>query len=318
MVILMVALLYPFASAVHFWQILLFHHLTVMFFLVALGLFLQVTWSPRRRGRNVVLYGIPSLAFFWLSLDLIEHAILMPLLFAYLALYNTNGRSILLRFNKFWSFSVGFALCYCLVSLAFMVLFLRSGHPALSFLSPSHSARFGEWASVAHIPQVIVAGVVVGVNTILFFTGALLANSIGYLGYPLITVVDHALVLVAEAKHWAVGVCLVSLLGSPGLYFLRPRQDGLPDRNRGPTGFLLTVGLLWALLVYLPISTSFAYPRVVGQLFEDQPEYALLLSWHIADELAPKLRQRGLHRPSAGTSGVTLVSPAALAGMRVG
>jgi hypothetical protein len=30
-----------------------------------------------------------------------------------------------------------------------------------------------------------------------------------------------------------------------------------------------------------------------SRLFEDQPEYALLLSWHIADELAPKLRQRG-------------------------
>lgn len=28
-------------------------------------------------------------------------------------------------------------------------------------------------------------------------------------------------------------------------------------------------------------------------LFSDQPEYALLLSWHIADELAPKLRQKG-------------------------
>jgi 2-polyprenyl-3-methyl-5-hydroxy-6-metoxy-1,4-benzoquinol methylase len=28
-------------------------------------------------------------------------------------------------------------------------------------------------------------------------------------------------------------------------------------------------------------------------LFEDQPEYALLFSWHIADELMPKLRQKG-------------------------
>ncbi len=30
-----------------------------------------------------------------------------------------------------------------------------------------------------------------------------------------------------------------------------------------------------------------------SRLFDDQPEYALLLSWHIADELAPKLRQKG-------------------------
>jgi 2-polyprenyl-3-methyl-5-hydroxy-6-metoxy-1,4-benzoquinol methylase len=30
-----------------------------------------------------------------------------------------------------------------------------------------------------------------------------------------------------------------------------------------------------------------------AKLFEDQPEYALLLSWHIGDELAPKLRRLG-------------------------
>jgi hypothetical protein len=30
-----------------------------------------------------------------------------------------------------------------------------------------------------------------------------------------------------------------------------------------------------------------------SKLFSDQPEYALLFSWHIADELVPKLRQKG-------------------------
>ena len=30
-----------------------------------------------------------------------------------------------------------------------------------------------------------------------------------------------------------------------------------------------------------------------AKLFSDQPEYALLFSWHIADELVPKLRQKG-------------------------
>jgi SAM-dependent methyltransferase len=30
-----------------------------------------------------------------------------------------------------------------------------------------------------------------------------------------------------------------------------------------------------------------------SKLFEDQPDYALLLSWHIADELAPKLKAKG-------------------------
>ena len=30
-----------------------------------------------------------------------------------------------------------------------------------------------------------------------------------------------------------------------------------------------------------------------SRLFADQPEYALLLSWHIAEELIPKLRDKG-------------------------
>ena len=30
-----------------------------------------------------------------------------------------------------------------------------------------------------------------------------------------------------------------------------------------------------------------------SKLYEDQPEYAMLLSWHIAEELMPKIRQKG-------------------------
>jgi len=30
-----------------------------------------------------------------------------------------------------------------------------------------------------------------------------------------------------------------------------------------------------------------------SKLFADQPEYALLFSWHIADELIPKLKEKG-------------------------
>ncbi len=32
-----------------------------------------------------------------------------------------------------------------------------------------------------------------------------------------------------------------------------------------------------------------------ARLYEEQPEYVLLLSWHIADELIPKLREKGYH-----------------------
>jgi hypothetical protein len=30
-----------------------------------------------------------------------------------------------------------------------------------------------------------------------------------------------------------------------------------------------------------------------SRLYQDQPAYALLLSWHIADELIPKLKEKG-------------------------
>jgi hypothetical protein len=30
-----------------------------------------------------------------------------------------------------------------------------------------------------------------------------------------------------------------------------------------------------------------------SKLVEDQPEYAILFSWHIADELIPKLKEKG-------------------------
>src|SRR5438093_8025216 len=33
-----------------------------------------------------------------------------------------------------------------------------------------------------------------------------------------------------------------------------------------------------------------------SKLMADQPEYALLFSWHIADELVPKLKQKGYKR----------------------
>ena len=36
-----------------------------------------------------------------------------------------------------------------------------------------------------------------------------------------------------------------------------------------------------------------------SRLYEDQPEYALLFSWHIADELAPKIRHKGFKETSS-------------------
>jgi len=49
-----------------------------------------------------------------------------------------------------------------------------------------------------------------------------------------------------------------------------------------------------------------------ARLFEDQPEYALLLSWHIADELMPKLTARGFR----GSFVVPLPEPRVVGGTR--
>jgi hypothetical protein len=48
-----------------------------------------------------------------------------------------------------------------------------------------------------------------------------------------------------------------------------------------------------------------------AKLFEDQPEYALLLSWHIADELMPKLTERGF----AGRYIIPLAEPRVVEGV---
>ena len=43
-----------------------------------------------------------------------------------------------------------------------------------------------------------------------------------------------------------------------------------------------------------------------ARLFDEQPEYALLLAWHIADELAPKLKANGFRGDFIVTRGVIL------------
>jgi len=272
--ILFFALLYPFASSAHFWQIHILHHLAILFFFVSLALFLCASWSRDCRSWDLLLYGLTGLGSYWLSLSFMEHAILMPLLFLYLALYNSNERSVLLLFKKLWSPSVVLAVCYCAVSLVF-ALTIFPGHSRLTFLSPTNLGRFSEWASWLHIPLATLMGLVVGINVILFFAGAVLANSVGYLGYPLMAVLDNTAVLGDEMKHWGLGIGLVALLGAWGFYVSRFRPADESKRDTVPDAFLVLAGLLWALLAYLPMSISFAYPRVVGQIADRVNSLAL-------------------------------------------
>ena len=74
--------------------------------------------------------------------------------------------------------------------------------------------------------------------------------------------------------------------------------------RRGPAPLINYAGLDDAILdCVLEIAGSYKIGKYIpgtlipvldeSKLFDDQPEYALLLSWHIADELIPKLRSRG-------------------------
>lgn len=283
--ILMVAVLYPFTSSGHFWQASLVHHLAAMFFLISFALFLRACWFSVCRARDFILLGVPGLICFWLSLSLMEHATLLPLLLLYLALYKTNGRSALLKFTTFWSPAVGLALCYLALSAAFILLILSGGHSRLNFQSASHATRFAEWATSAHIPPFVVVGAVVGTNAILFFLAATLANSIGYLGYPLLAVIENAFILVSEPKWIFAGVGLVALTGTYALYVLRAPPDQVITQEAGQRRFLLTIGLLWVFLCYAPLSLSFAYPRVIGQTADRinvLALYGVSLCWGVA------------------------------------
>lgn len=77
-------------------------------------------------------------------------------------------------------------------------------------------------------------------------------------------------------------------VGAPSRASTLINYVGLDD---GILDCVLEIGGSYKIGKYIPGTTI---PVLDEQrLFEDQPEYALLLSWHIADELIPKLAARG-------------------------
>ena len=261
-----VALLYPFASSARFWQIGFLHHLSATLFLAALVLWLRACWGGEARRRDLVGYGAASLACFWLSLGVMEHAILMPALFLYLALYVANGRSAVLKLRWKTSPAVALSLCYLGVSVAYVAMFVGGGYAEsrLNFLASSNAQRFEQLGSVAHLPGAVVAPAVVALNALFFLGEALFANTVGFLAHPLLFLSEHRAILLGEVGRWGIPVLGVAALGAWTLGSLSARDaDG--GRDARDRRFLLTVGALWALLAYLPPSSSFAYPRIVGQ-----------------------------------------------------
>lgn len=93
----------------------------------------------------------------------------------------------------------------------------------------------------------------------------------------------HALLLdIKKQRHRVYGI------GAPSRASTLINYVGLDD---GSVDYVLEVKGSHKIGKYIP---GTLIPVVdESRLFEDQPEYALLFSWHIADELAPKLRQKG-------------------------
>ena len=252
------ATLYPFASGARFWQILIYHHAAVILFLVTLILYL-VAIAPRGPGLAArVACAIASLACFWASVATQEHAVLMPLLLVYIALWETNGRRVAVRFSRWWSSAVALSLCYLAVTIAFALIFVVQGHPRMSATSGSHP-----WASSPLVREAAVAA-----SAVLTLTSTVIANTVGYVGYPLLTVVTNRAILWNELGRWLPWAAVAAALGTAVLVLsLRPGASPAPgtDAGRARTRFALALGTLWAALIYVPVSTSFAYPRVVGQ-----------------------------------------------------
>lgn len=248
------ATLYPFASGAHFWQVMLYHHVAVVLFLAALLLYLDAIAPSRGIGVRVTS-GVASLVLFWLSIATQEHAILMPALFMYIALYQTNDAGPVIRFARWWSPAVVLALCYVAVSASFMAVTLFHGNPRLSAATGARA-----WVSS---PLVLYGAV--AVNSVFALGASVMANSIGFLGYPLLAIGTNVQVLAREVERWAPGVLIVALLGAGTLAAALPPGGSAAKPGMGEGRFTLVLGALWAALIYVPVSTSFAYPTVVGQ-----------------------------------------------------
>ncbi len=252
------AVLYPFAAASRFWQYVIINNLAVTCFLLSLGTFLCIDHTATTlTGRNMAAL-VLSAACFWISVLLVEYAILMGPLYLYLALYYSNGGGRLLRFQRLRSPSMVFGLIFVLISLLAIALV---GRDVPTFLV--YAPRFQELASHLRLPAPAIALCAITGNAVMFFVGVLVSNSIGYLVYPLLSVVRHYHVLL---EHWdtILGLGIVAGLGAAVLRMGLRLHHAADEVPRHTPRFLWVCGGLWVLLAYLPFSTAFGYPRVVG------------------------------------------------------
>jgi hypothetical protein len=101
-------------------------------------------------------------------------------------------------------------------------------------------------------------------------------------------VVRRSRAVAAALRHPSVCGCTAHRFGAPSRASTLINYVGLDD---GVLDCVLEVSSSHKLNRYIPGTRIPVLDE--KKLFEDPPEYALLLSWHIADELIPILRRKG-------------------------
>lgn len=254
--------LYPFAAASHFLQVIVVNNLAVTFLLLSFALYLKALSVRDAGAGRMLVWGIPGLVWYWLSIFNHEYALFLSPLCLYVALYQHHGHTTLWRFSRWRTPAVFLGGGYLLISVVASG-FLVSDVPSLLLYAP----RFRELATALHAPEWLVPILTGAVNALLFYASAVFSNSIGYLLYPALLLWSN---LAALPTMWLT-LLAGGLLGALVVWGLMaavrksPSQvPSIPDRQTN--GFLPIFGGAWAVLAYLPFSTSIGYPRIVGMM----------------------------------------------------
>lgn len=252
--------LYPFSAGIHFWQVILVNNLALTFFFLSLGLFLSMDYFVSHLARNLLFFAIPSLACFWLSLFNHEYALFLSPLYLYLALYYSHGRTTLWRFTQWRSPYVFVGLAFVLTSVVAFLFLIRDAPSILVY-----GTRFRELAALLHFPAWLVTALTTLINSMLFYLSALFSNTVGLLLFPLGMVWENRTMFqAAPIVVLSLGLTSALVAGGVALSAREARGSSEGGDETREQRLLLVVGVAWAVLSYLPFSTSFGYPRTIG------------------------------------------------------
>lgn len=252
--------LYPFAAGIHFWQVIVVNNIAATFFLLSVCLFLSMDFSGRRFARDLLIFAIPSLACFWLSVFNHEYGLFLTPLYLYWALYYSHGGVTLWRFTRWDSRHVIVGWAFVLTG-AVATFYLIQQAPSVLTYAP----RFQELSNVLAVPQIMVQVLLTVANMTLFYVSAAFSNSVGLMIHPLVFIGESLRQLEASPGMYWSGALLVVLV----LAGLRMCMGKVGGRVSGGPGefsphFIAIVGTVWAVLAYAPFSASVGYPRTVG------------------------------------------------------